>query len=188
MIPETSSSQEIAIYESILFPIKWRKKKVLLSGNYVDSYVFKFQNTFYLFTTKKVKANSGKYFDYEFCIYFSDSLFGEYFPHPKNPISNSKKYSRSGGSILHFNDNLFRIAQDCKDRYGRDLHFFKINNLSKTDYHEELFLEDWVLNTFSNMDGGHHLSTCIWNNNQYIAVDFNYKDSYFQRFVNLLFK
>jgi hypothetical protein len=110
-------------------PEKWKKKSVLVSGTYVDSHILFFEDTYYLFTTRKIKLESGsiEQYDYELCLFFSDSLNTTFEPHPKNPIRTGRKYARSGGPIVLKNGKIYRIAQDCTNIYGRELHFFQIN-------------------------------------------------------------
>jgi hypothetical protein len=188
MIPETAAKNEVAIYEPADFPTNWVKKATLLSGNYVDSHIYFFEEIYYLFTTRKIKLGSAQRYDYHLCIFFSNNLFGPYSPHPQNPISVSKKYARSGGAIVNKNNCIYRVAQDCSNEYGRELHFFELKMLSPENYHEEVCMENWINYVFNHDLGGHHISECIWNNEQYIAVDFNYKDSYIQQFIKPFLK
>jgi hypothetical protein len=180
MIPETGSEFEVAIYEPSDFPVSWRKKASLLRGNFVDSHILKHGELYYLFTTEKIKNEH--LIDYQLNIYMSKSLFGGYEPHPLSPVKTGKKYSRSGGSIISDGGKLYRLAQDCATSYGRELHLFEVTELSPASYSEKIICENWIQSRMGHKLGGHHLSKTSWLGDQYIAVDFNYKDSYFQRF------
>jgi hypothetical protein len=188
MIPETAAKNEVAIYEPTDFPTDWVKKATLLYGNYVDSHIYFNMDTYYLFTTKKIKNKSSKLYDYHLCIFSSKNLFGPYSPHPLNPISVSKKHARSGGAIIKKNNCIYRVAQDCSKKYGRDLNFFEIKMLSAENYQEKACLENWINCVLNHELGGHHISECEWNQEQYIAVDLHYKDGYIQRFIKRFLK
>ena len=83
---------------------------------------------------------------------------------------------------------MYRMAQDCSDTYGRELHVLRIKKLNRTEYQEELWLENWVEHTLRKKLGGHHLSLFNTEKGAYLAVDVNYKDWYLQRFINLIIK
>jgi hypothetical protein len=186
MIPETATINEVALYKVVNFPQKWEKQSILLRGNFVDSHMFFYNNIYYLFTTEKISLPDSKQFDYQLMLFTSSELTSGFVSHPMNPIVKGRKFSRSGGGIIQENGNVYRVAQDCHDKYGRELNIFKINLLSLSEYKEELVAENWVSRTFGYPCGGHHLNTCEWNNQIYCAVDFNIKDSYFQRFINAI--
>lgn len=186
MIPETASRREVALYRAVDFPEKWEKEHVFLNGNYVDSHLISKDNKYYLFTTEKIGQLTSQDYNYHLKIYISDTLRGEYKPHPQNPVIKGRKYSRSGGGIMNENGQLYRISQDCFDNYGKEINIFKIIKLSPTEYEEELHTDNWIFNKFGHGLGGHHVHTAIRENLIYIAVDFNYKDSYFQRFVKMI--
>jgi hypothetical protein len=188
LIPETASINEVALFKAINFPVKWEKYCVLLRGNFVDSHIFFHKNIYYLFATEKISSPGSKQYDYQLMLFTSSELASGYASHPKNPIVRGKKYSRSGGSIIRENGCIYRVSQDCLDKYGREINLFKINTLSTSEYDEEMISENWVSTVLGYPHGGHHLSICEWNNQIYFAVDFNIKDSYFQRFVKPLLK
>jgi hypothetical protein len=178
MLPETCSLKEVALYIPISFPSIWRKTKVLLYGDYVDSHIKKIDKYYYLFTTKKEDGN------YLLELFISLNLDGPYEKHPSSPVRTGKKLGRSGGALIKYNGNLLRFSQDCEINYGRELHAFKITSINQYNYIEENFTIDWVQSEFKYLKGGHHASyiehsfgSKIW------AVDFNYQDSYFQRFI-----
>lgn len=188
MIPETGALREVALYEADNFPVKWIKKKVLITGDYVDSHLLFFEGTYYLFTTQKTKNNGSQSIDYQLNIFYSDALSGDYHPHPNNPVCTGRKYSRSGGGIVYENGMMYRMAQDCSTSYGRELHVIRIKKLTRTEYEEEMWLENWVKHTLQNEFGGHHLSLFNTEKGAYLAVDVNYKDWYIQRFINPIIK
>lgn len=188
MLPETSAEREVAVYETVTFPHKWEKKKALLKGNYVDSHLIKHENIFYLFTTEKVVTSRSNYFDYQLKLYTSDYILGEYIPHPVNPICTGRRFSRSAGAVIAEGNALFRVAQDCTTAYGRELSVIQITKLTPREYEEKLVTENWISKIFGHKAGGHHVSCAILAGKRYLAVDFNFTDSYLQRFVNPFLK
>jgi hypothetical protein len=85
---------------------------------------------------------------------------------------------------VYENGIMYRMAQDCSISYGRELHVLRIKKLTKTEYEEEIWLENWVKHTLQEEIGGHHLSLFNTEDGAYLAVDVNYKDWYIQRFSN----
>ncbi len=187
MLPETAQINEVALYQSFEFPLNWKKHKVLLKGNFVDSHIFVFDGIYYLFTTKKilVNENSSKY-DYQLELFFSDNLDGDYVEHPKSPILRGREFGRSAGSIVNLDGKLLRPSQDCSQIYGDDIHLFEILTISKLDYKEKLYCRNYIRTQFGEKLGGHHISQCYYKNQLITAYDFNFKQSYFQRFINKL--
>lgn len=188
LMPETAAEREVAIYESVVFPTRWQKKIILLTGNYVDSHVFEHDHVYYLFTTVKIATERPNYFNYQLQLYTSNDLLGNYSPHPMNPIKTGRKFARSAGGIIVSGNTIFRVAQDCTNSYGRELTVFEILKLTPKEYVEEVVVENWINITFGHVPGGHHVSQVISDKQHYLAVDFNYTDSYFQRFINPLIK
>lgn len=183
LIPETSGNKEVALFAPKIFPDIWEKRRTLLRGDYVDSHMFCAENIYYLFTTEKCWNAWAGNFDYKLLLFYSDSLDGEFVPHPCNPIRWGRAYGRSGGAVLELEEGIFRISQDCSNSYGREIHLFKINKLTPTAYEEELVMENWFKTVLGYQHGGHHLTVFKWNGAWYWAVDLNYPDAYFQRFL-----
>jgi hypothetical protein len=187
MVPETGELNEVALYKSGIFPSNWEKYKVLLTGNYVDSHIFKNNGLYFLFTTKKYKKEEdNNQFDYRLELYSSNRIDGDYQIHPSSPISVGRKFSRSAGSIIKKDGKLLRPVQDCMERYGREVHVFEIMELSSTKYKEKLFQEDYIQTNWKLRHGGHHVIIADFKNEKITAFDYNFKESYFQRFLNIL--
>ncbi len=185
MIPETGELQEVALYKSENFPSNWKKIKVLLKGNYVDSHILNYRGIYFLFTTKKVKQESGKgQFNYELELYYSLAIDGEYELHPSSPIGIGRKFGRSAGSVFTKDGKLYRPVQDCLEIYGKEVHLFEILELSVHEYRETLIQENYIQKNWNIKNGGHHVSVAKFGIEQIWALDYNIKESYFQRFLN----
>ena len=130
MIPESSQSCEVALYEATIFPSRWEKKAVLLKGRYVDSSLVIKDGVFYLFTTPENSERPPE-------LWFSDSLTGDWRRHPMSDgVSGSMALRRSGGAIYAENGRLTRIVQDCDGGYGRRLFCIPIVELTPDSYVE----------------------------------------------------
>ncbi len=181
MIPETAELNEVAIYKSEIFPWKWKRHTQLLSGKYVDSHILVHNEIYYLFTTEKVHTSER----YALQLYTSKDLFNNFKIHPCSPIKMGKKFGRSGGHILQMNRKLYRFSQNCENRYGQELQQFEIIEITETTYQEKLIENNFIFNYMDHKRGGHHISkTYLGNDINLLAVDLNYRDSYFQRFFN----
>jgi hypothetical protein len=179
LIPETGELNEVSLYVEDNFPYEWLKTAVLLKGNYVDSHILFLNGVFYLFST--LKENS----QYSLRLYYSTDLNGPYREHIKSPLHNGRRFGRSGGPIMRIDEKIYRFSQDCEIQYGKEVHMFEITKLTETEYEEVIVVENLIFNKFGHNLGGHHVCKIdhavfkeLW------AVDFNFRDSYFQRFVN----
>ncbi len=179
MIPETFEINEVCLYESVDFPTKWKNVGQLLSGPYVDSYIFNFGNQYFLFSTLK----TGDEEKYRLELYFSNNVFGPYRLHSKSPIQVGKELGRSGGSIFEYNNRFFRISQDCSVVYGQELILSEILYISSQEYCEEIKSKNWILDKFGHLNGGHHANKLNYANINYWAYDLNSKEAYLQRIL-----
>lgn len=136
MLPETSENLTVELYQAEQFPTHWKKAGNLMSAIKAhDTTLFKKDDLYWLFTN--LEADSAPFND-ELYIFYSESLYGEWIPHPKNPVVTQVENARSAGRIYHFEGKIIRPSQDCSVCYGYALNFNEIKVLSKTDYHEEL--------------------------------------------------
>ncbi len=186
MIPETSELGEVNLYQSEIFPVQWKKCSTILTGNFVDSHIYVYEGIYFLFTTRKVKIPGSNSYDYHLELYYSDNIDSDYVRHPHSPIAIGRKYGRSAGSLFKQDGKLMRPVQDCDKRYGDDVHLFEIMELTKESYKDKLLLSNYMRNFLKLKNGGHHLSTINFKGEQIWAYDYNFKESYFQRFINKL--
>lgn len=175
LMPETLASNEISLYKFEEFPNKPVKLRVLLTGPYRDSFLIRHAGVWYLFTTSEDGLE----------IFYTDDLEkGNFVAHPKNPITNDPKYERCGGSVLAINDELYRIAQDCSSEYGKNINILKVKDLSKTNYDEEVLIDNYFnLDRSWNALGGHHLNIAEFKGKTVIAVDGKQFDLFMNKFL-----
>jgi hypothetical protein len=135
MVPETVDAGEVALYQAVEFPVKWKKVKVLIDLGCADTILWQHAGLWWMHTS--YNFNAGHF--HTALLYFSDSLLGDWTLHPQAPFSPDARYARNGGAIIKDKDgSLLRVSQSAQHRYGSEFGFFKINKLSTTEYSETL--------------------------------------------------
>lgn len=180
MMPESLSSNEVALYRFEDFPDRLVKDRVLLRGAYKDSSLICHDGIWYFFTTSSQGLE----------LFYTDDLAnGRFIPHKQNPLTVDPRYNQCGGSPIRFNGNLYRIAQDCSGEYGRNISILEIDQLSRVDYKERVFIDDYFkLRDEWNARGGHHLSTARFNDKLVIAVDGKQDDLWINKVLSLVYR
>jgi hypothetical protein len=135
LIPETAVLKEAAVYECSRFPTEWKKKAVLLSGDFIsDSTLFKHNQKYWLFFT----IHSDEYdSDMHLHIAFAETLDGPFRMHPQNPVKISARSARPAGAIfVNESGELIRPAQNFCRTYGGSIVFNKIEVLDENRFKE----------------------------------------------------
>ena len=141
MIPETAQAGEVLLYESVDFPMKWKKKAVLIRGKYVDPSLFRKNGMYYIVATPDDRISHAE-------LWYATSLTGTWERHPADHgVLSSPSLRRNGGAIYEDAGHIYRIAQDCDGGYGRRLHRVPIEEISNDSYSEgtPVLLEDAIL-------------------------------------------
>ncbi len=132
IIPESYEANKVILYKATNFPLKWEKERILLDNFAgVDNTLFRHNNTWWLFSSNRYDGENSN-----LCLFFSDSLFGKWKPHPLNPIKTDVRSTRSAGTPFKYKGKLYRPAMDCSEQYGGGIILNKILSISKTDYQE----------------------------------------------------
>ena len=176
MIPETGWSGTIRLYKADddsltkfsfvknLFERDKRPEGVIF--DYADNVLYKKEEVYYLFTS--LLDEKGYYLQ----LYIASSLEGPYKLHPSTPLQHNKKYGRNGGSLIESKGKLFRVAQDCSETYGGDIHLMEITDLSPVSYSETLYAENLMPKDLSFYKlGGHQLNFANFRGNIIVATD-----------------
>lgn len=157
LLPESSQNRSVEVYRATEFPRRWELAGVLLANvPAVDTTLFERNGKLWLFTSgiggEDLKSS-------ELSLFFSDSLFGPWTSHPKNPIICDVRRARPAGRLFYEEGDLIRPAQDCSECYGHAITLNRIEALSETDYREipvGTILPDWAADLFAthtlNMD------------------------------------
>jgi len=149
------------------FPRGWTYYRELLSNEqYVDPSFIKYEQIWYLFVTVNHNLN----------LYYSYSLTGPWFHHPKSPIveQNGKMERSAGRPFIDLDGRLIRPAQDLSQRYGGGVNLIHITKLDIRNYEEvwigpvlSLRTTNWITKHF------HHLDVQIGKSSQTLLVSFD---------------
>lgn len=135
MLPETLGHRRVELYRAVRFPFEWTLDRVLLEDVAAcDGTLLRHEGKWWLFVA--IDVDDGVPID-ELFLFSSDSLQGEWQPHPMNPVVSDVRCARPAGRIFSQSGHLIRPAQDCSQSYGWRVVFNRIGALSATDYREE---------------------------------------------------
>ena len=178
MIPETQASESIRLYRGNKDLTNFTFERALLTQprtedvkfNFCDSHLLEKDGTFYLFTS--VSYN----WTYHLELYYTDDILNhDFVKHPLSPVYIGNDFGRSGGSIIHLDDNYYRISQNCSRSYGENVSIHRIIALDKRVYKEELYKKD-IIEAGGKIyqDGGHQLNVVMYGDSYIYATDFRH--------------
>ena len=114
MLPETSSADELVLYEADPFPGRWRPVRALLSGvPAVDASVVHHEGRWWMFATRIDRGDNHNLF-----VWHAAELDGPWLAHRANPVKTDVRSTRPGGTPFVHDGALYRPAQDCSRVYG----------------------------------------------------------------------
>lgn len=158
MIPESGQRNVVELYRAVSFPFEWRAEKVLLETNSpLDATVIEVDGTWWMFVNVQEEGVAVNWD--ELHLYYSESLFGPWKPHARNPIVSDVRSARPAGRLFWSNNVLYRPGQDSSLRYGYATTINKITQLSPLAYNEievVKILPDWDDNI-----AGVHTVNCV---------------------------
>lgn len=133
-IPETYQANQVRIYKAVDFPAKWKMEKVLIE-NYagIDSTVFKFEDTWFLFSTN---YNDGPH--YNLNIHYAHNIFGPWHEHPKNPVKTDVRSARPAGTMFVHEGTLYRPSMDYSEKVEGRITLNRIIKLTTEEFKEEM--------------------------------------------------
>jgi hypothetical protein len=135
MLPETAGRRTVELYRAARFPDEWTLDRVLLRDvAATDATLLRQEGRLWLFVA--IAVDGGRPID-ELFIFSSESLRGEWEPHPMNPVVSDVRCARPAGRVFRQDGHLIRPAQDCSRSYGWRLVFNRVEVLSPTDYREQ---------------------------------------------------
>ena len=144
MLPETRDSGRISLFRAVDFPWRWEFDRALIDSVWaVDPTLFEHAGKFWMFAGGVERHGL---IDGELFLFFSDSPFGPWQAHPRNPVVADVRRARPAGQVFAHEGKLIRPGQDCARRYGRAVVLNRIEVLSETEYRESPFLTlepDW---------------------------------------------
>ena len=176
MIPETQADDSIRLYKGNENLTSFTLERVLIkkartedvSFNFCDSHLILKDGLFYLFTSVSYR------WTYHLELYYTDDiLMHDFVKHPQSPVYVGNDFGRCGGSVIHLDDNYYRISQNCSENYGGNISIHRILALDQNVYCEELYRKD-VLDVGKEpyKDGGHQLNIVRFDDRYIYATDF----------------
>jgi hypothetical protein len=134
MIPETASARRVELHRALSFPDEWVLERVLISDVFaLDATLFEHDGKFWLFASV---PEDGAAFSDEVSVFYADSLWDEWSPHPMNPVVSDVRSARPAGRVFRSGDDLIRPSQDCAKGYGYAVVYNRIDVLTQSEYHE----------------------------------------------------
>lgn len=165
MIPESSASHEISLYQAERFPNQWKKIHTLLPFGGIDNTPLYYDGRWWLFFT--LSQYRGQALQ-ELHLAFSDHLLGPWQLHPKNPVKTDRSSARPGGTPFFHDGYLFRPAQDCSKTYGGGVAINKILTLNPYEFYEETIK---TILPIADSPYTHGLHTLSCSGNQFTLLD-----------------
>ncbi|MGH9970115.1 MAG: glucosamine inositolphosphorylceramide transferase family protein [Pyrinomonadaceae bacterium] len=136
MIPETGSNNTVELYRCRSFPYEWEFETVLLKANNPsDATLAEIEGRWWMFVNIEEPEVSVNW--EELHLFYSDSPFGPWTPHRRNPVRSDVRNSRPAGRLFWSSNSLYRPAQDCSRRYGYATAINEVKRISCDDYLEE---------------------------------------------------
>ena len=178
VLPEASQGDGLWLYRFNRFPFDPVRTHKLSDQSLVDSFLHFHAGRWYLFATEETRL---------ILMVGGASISDPFVEHPLSPICSDLRFSRSGGAMWRGGKRLFRPAQDCSDRYGANLSWLEITELSPSTYAERLDAQNVVeLARPWNFDGAHHVSETQFRGESVVAIDGRHHDYWSNRFSRLL--
>lgn len=128
MLPETYAAGRIELYRVERFPDLWVLQATLLDGVMAsDATYVEYGGRHWIFAT--VAGDGGSTWD-ELHLYHAPDLLGPWTPHAGNPVLIDAGAARPGGEMWVRDGALWRVAQDCRARYGGGLALCRVDVLT----------------------------------------------------------
>ncbi|MCU6186045.1 MULTISPECIES: glucosamine inositolphosphorylceramide transferase family protein [Citrobacter freundii complex] len=157
MIPESSERKEVILFQSVEFPARWKKIKVLISDTELTDNVFLTINeTCYLLSTTM---------DNEIIIHSAENIFGEW-QRIAPSLKMSNHHHRGAGAPYLVDNKMYFLTQECTpETYGKSIYIKELVTLNDTVFDESLI--EKINSSINHSDGVHTLNF----SNNYIVYD-----------------
>ena len=132
LIPECFEANAVYRYTAEAFPFEWSRRQLLMDGfPGVDNTIIKRDDLYWMFTSDKRDD-----VQYNLYLFYSDSISGQWTPHPKNPVKTDIRSARSAGSPFEHQNELYRPGMDYSEKVEGRIVINKIVTLSTTEFEE----------------------------------------------------
>jgi hypothetical protein len=134
LIPETAEQHCIQLYRAVRFPFEWKRERVLMKGTAViDATLVEIGGVWWMFCCN---LDDGRQPWSELHLFSSESPFGPWTPHPRNPVVADVRHARPAGRIFRRDNSWYRPTQDCSVAYGYALSVRRIEVLNQNEFQE----------------------------------------------------
>lgn len=139
MVPQSANHGQVEMFRCTDFPNKWEYHSTLLSGEkFSDTSLLEYNGKWWLFTTPSTKEILPMD---DLLIYHSQTPFGPWLAHRRNPVISDARYARPAGRPFAMNGKFFRPVQDCSfGEYGRAITIREIVTLNEDEFIERDYL------------------------------------------------
>jgi len=167
LVPEANHSNSLRRFKIDSQSKTILDENIIMKSDCIDSVVFKYNDLYWIFCTKKAYGTN----DYLFA-YYADDFFGDWSSYKNNPIVSDSRKARMAGNIFMANGKLYRPGQKNNVFYGEAIVFNEIIELTKDAYVEKEIFK-LMPSQFLKFSKGIHTFSVSKN---YIAIDAkNYK-------------
>lgn len=150
IIPESNVSNRLFVYKAIEFPDVWEKKVIYQGRRFADTAIIDDKTGIYVYSLEHNPKNIEEQWAVVFKMGHTEqekiSETCEFFIKTKiEKYSTNPETRRLGGAFFKWNNKMIKVAQDCKDTYGKRLVFqeFNISALQK------IFFSDKNINSMN---------------------------------------
>jgi hypothetical protein len=127
MMPEMSAARRLQLFRADPFPDHWVPDRVLLEDIVVaDATPVWHEGLWWIFATQS--DDGGSSWD-QLSLFHAPDLFGPWTAHRSNPVLIDAGAARPAGPFWREDGQLMRVAQDCRDGYGRGLTICRVDRL-----------------------------------------------------------
>lgn len=130
MIPETAANGTVELYRCVEFPGRWEFDRTLLDVAGIDTTIVEAQGRVWLMTSVPEPHAMAR----QLRLYSAPHLFGEWVPHPANPISTDIRTNRGAGAFVKDGDRLLYLSQDSSRSYGYSFAVHEVTTLTTEQY------------------------------------------------------
>ena len=143
MIPESHKTRSVDLYEFNKTNLTVNKVKTILNNvECVDTVIYYYNSLYWLFTTQRSKNRNFN----DLYIYFSEDLINKEFKtHYNNPVLQNTETSRNAGPIFEENGLIYRVSQNCKISYGKNISLTKILKLNENEFKESKLKKSYLI-------------------------------------------
>ena len=138
IIPENNVSGKITAYEISAGDgaAVSARHEIIGRGRFTDPTLLFHNGMYWCFATSEEETSSQ-----DLHLFFSETLFGPYQSHPRNPVISDIRSARPAGRPIRVGGRILRPSQDCSSTYGGSLRLNEITELSRESYSEVSVLQ-----------------------------------------------